>query len=100
MRPRNYGVLNRSIARGVTYALRENDRKKRKYKSNGNFYLNSNIKQDNNNINSNVNPNVIANTNNIIVWLFIILIVFGLIILPIIYPSILILYFIAYLLIK
>jgi CHASE3 domain sensor protein len=95
MRPRNYSVLNRSIARGITYALRENERKNRNAKRNSNFYLNSNIKQ-----NDNVSSNVIVNTNNIIVWLFIILIVFGLIILPIIYPSILILYCIVYLLIK
>lgn len=31
MRPRNYSVLNRSIARGVSYALRDSNRKKYKY---------------------------------------------------------------------
>ncbi|MCE5220101.1 MAG: hypothetical protein LLF98_02240 [Clostridium sp.] len=52
MRPRNYSVLNRSIARGLTYALRDNNRKK--YTSNKNTHLNS--KQ-------NINPvtNTIAN---------------------------------------
>jgi len=28
MRPRNYSVLNRSIARGISYALRDSNRKK------------------------------------------------------------------------
>jgi len=28
MRPRKYSVLNRSIARGISYALRDNNRKK------------------------------------------------------------------------
>lgn len=32
MRPRNYSVLNRSIARGLTYALRDSNTKK--YKTN------------------------------------------------------------------
>jgi len=63
MRPRNYGVLNRSIARGVTYALRENDRKKRNAKRNSNFYLNSSVKQNNNNT---IDP--VANTTaNIVI---------------------------------
>lgn len=39
MRPRNYSVLNRSIARGVGYALRDSNMKK--YRKNTN-----NIKQD------------------------------------------------------
>lgn len=30
MRPRSYGILNRSIARGVSYALRDSNRKKYK----------------------------------------------------------------------
>lgn len=63
MRPRNYGVLNRSIARGVTYALRENDRKKRNAKRNSNFYLNSNIKQNDNNT---IDP-VVNTTANIVI---------------------------------
>lgn len=58
MRPRNYGVLNRSIARGVTYALRENDRKKRNAKRNSNFYLNSSVKQNNNNT---IDPDKVRN---------------------------------------
>jgi hypothetical protein len=39
MRPRSYGILNRSIARGITYALRDSNR--RKYKPN-NTYSNPN----------------------------------------------------------
>jgi hypothetical protein len=35
MRARNYSVLNRSIARGITYALRDSNRKK--YKTNINY---------------------------------------------------------------
>ena len=29
MRPRSYGILNRSIARSITYALRDNNRKQK-----------------------------------------------------------------------
>lgn len=97
MRPRNYSVLNRSIARGITYAIRENERKNRNAKRNRNVYTNSSVKT-NNNINSNINT--IDNTDNTIIWLFIILIMSGLIILPILYPSVLILYLIVYLLVK
>ena len=38
MRARNYSVLNRTIARSVSYALRDSNR--RKYKSNKNTYSN------------------------------------------------------------
>jgi hypothetical protein len=42
LRPRSYGILNRSIARSVSYALRDNNR--RKYKSNKNTHINNTVK--------------------------------------------------------
>lgn len=63
MRPRNYSVLNRSIARGITYALRENERKNRNAKRNSNVYVNSSVKQNDNNT---IDP-VVNTTANIVI---------------------------------
>lgn len=50
MRPRHYSTLNRTIARSITYSLRQYDRKNQ-YKSNKNTYTNNNAIYNNNNTN-------------------------------------------------
>lgn len=40
LRPRHYSTLNKSIARSITFAMRNNN--KNKYKSNNNSYPNPN----------------------------------------------------------
>lgn len=87
LRPRNYSVLNRSIARGISYALRDNNRKKSKtIKSN--TYTNSS-----NNQNTNIT------TENTFLSLFALFVFLGLIVLPCLYPEVLVIYFIIFILI-
>lgn len=64
MRPRNYSVLNRSIARGVSYALRDNNRKKYVNRS-----TNTNPKQNINNSDINIFPLIMSIV--IVLWFFI-----------------------------
>jgi len=79
MRPRSYSVLNRSIARGITYALRDN---RRKYKSNK--YKNTYIKPNNT-----AKATQINNTGgNELVICWIIAILFILVGLAVIFPMI------------
>ena len=51
MRPRKYGTLNRSIARGISYALRDSNRKK---------YKLSNYNQNDLSISSFIIPGIIV----------------------------------------
>lgn len=86
MRPRSYSVLNRSIARGISYALRDSNRKKYT-KNNSNTY----------NQNLSTNPNNIKKPDEaaiIMGWV----ILFILIILPCMVPEILILYLLGFIL--
>lgn len=86
MRPRNYSVLNRSIARGISYALRDNNRKK---------YSNTRSNNSFNNNNSNLNK------NSSMLDFLIPLIIFGSLILICVYPiTIIYILFIGYVLFK
>ena len=84
MRPRNYSVLNRSIARGISYALRDNNRKKYS-KSNSNTY------------NQNSSTNVSKPSDaDVIIGMIILFVLIGL---PCIFPGILFLYLLGFILI-
>lgn len=87
MRPRSYSVLNRSIARGISYALRDNNRKKYSNTRSNNSFKN----------NSNSNLNKIPSMLDFLVPL----IIFGSLILICVYPiSIIFILFFGYILFK
>jgi len=91
LRPRNYGSINRVIAKAVSHSVNDYYRQKKradKYKQ----Y---------NNINANVNNTVkmpkVNNIDDSLTYLFLVVMI-GLVILPFIFPSILILYVIIFIL--
>jgi len=88
MRPRNYGTLNRCIARSITYALRDSNRKKYS-KNNSNTYTNQNPSTTPSNTKKPDEADVIMG----------LLFLFVLIILPCIVPEILFLYLLGFVLI-
>jgi len=63
LRPRNYGSLNRAVARSLTYALRDYNRKGNKR---------SNVSNVNNNNDGDVSFNVM--------WIFVIIFIFMLVV--------------------
>jgi len=89
MRARNYSVLNRSIARGITYALRDSNM--RKYKTNSNIYPNIN-----NNTVKMPQINSTEGNDTVIIWIIVISFIFlGLMC---IFPRLMILFFLLFVL--